>query len=216
MSLLNIPISETTDKNTSHSYLETYEFLFNSKKNTATHVLEIGINFGGSIKLWYDYFTNATIYGLDISDNISVNEIKNNDRIILNADVDAYNKTFFNNTFLNKNIKFDIIIDDGPHTLESMITFIQLYLQVIKDDGILVIEDIPSIDWIQSLVNVVPDQYLPYVYVYDLREQKNRWDDILLVINKNKINPMPIRKQIPTLRIKPQINPKKFKKLLFN
>ena len=57
-----------TDKNTRHSYLETYEKIFNNKKETATHVLEVGIgggfpgDGGGSIKLWHDYFTNANIY----------------------------------------------------------------------------------------------------------------------------------------------------------
>ena len=60
-----------TDKNTTHSYLPLYQKLLENKKETAKNVLEIGIGDfgeknGGSIKLWKDYFTNATIYGLDI------------------------------------------------------------------------------------------------------------------------------------------------------
>lgn len=62
-----------TDKNTTHSYLPTYQKIFANKKETAKHILEIGIgdNFcssgnGGSIKLWHDYFQNATIHALDI------------------------------------------------------------------------------------------------------------------------------------------------------
>jgi hypothetical protein len=38
-----------TDKNTSHSYLGLYQQLLVDKKDTAKHVLEVGIDKGGSI-----------------------------------------------------------------------------------------------------------------------------------------------------------------------
>ena len=38
---------------------------------------------------------------------------------------DAYNKNFVNKNF--SNIKFDMILDDGPHTLESMQKCVKLY-----------------------------------------------------------------------------------------
>ena len=66
MSLEQIVDNTRTDKNTTHSYLPLYESLFKNKKETAQNILEIGIQNGGSIKLWRDYFINATIYGLDI------------------------------------------------------------------------------------------------------------------------------------------------------
>ena len=53
-----------TDKNTVHSYLETYEKLFNSYKDEDIVFLEVGVREGGSIRLWGDYFTKATIYGI--------------------------------------------------------------------------------------------------------------------------------------------------------
>jgi hypothetical protein len=83
MSLIELVDNERTDKNTVHSYLQLYHNLLVNKKETAQNVLEIGINSGGSIKLWHDYFTNATVYGLDImsSDNIW-EEINNKDKII--------------------------------------------------------------------------------------------------------------------------------------
>jgi hypothetical protein len=43
-----------------------------------------------------------------------------------------------------KNIKFDFILDDAPHTLESMILFIKLYSQIMTDNSILIIEDVQS------------------------------------------------------------------------
>jgi hypothetical protein len=113
--------NERTDKNTVHSYLDLYEHLFADKKETAKHILEIGIANGGSIKLWKDYFTNATIHGINIiKNNKTWHDIESDENITLYTGVDAYNKDFIMNTFLNKNMKFDIIIDDGPHNLISM------------------------------------------------------------------------------------------------
>ena len=66
MSLEQIVDNTRTDKNTTHSYLPLYGSLFKDKKETTQNILEIGIQNGGSIKLWRDYFINATIYGLDI------------------------------------------------------------------------------------------------------------------------------------------------------
>ena len=75
------------------------------------------------------------------------------------------------------------MIDDGPHTLESMLTFIKLYSNVLANDGILVIEDIQSIDWIPILANQVPDNLKNFIQVYDLRSIKDRHDDLMFVIN---------------------------------
>jgi cephalosporin hydroxylase len=66
MSLTEIVDNSKTDKNTTHAYLPLYQQLLANKKETATNILEIGVKHGGSIKLWHDFFTNATIYGLNI------------------------------------------------------------------------------------------------------------------------------------------------------
>jgi len=175
-----------TDKNTIHSYLEVYEELFSDKKNTARNVLEIGINEGGSIKLWYDYFENSTIYGLDIIKIKDIWPILLNNKKIKIGCFDAYSKEFIRKQLSSLNVKFDILIDDGPHTLESMINFINGYLQFLEDKGILIIEDVQSIEWIDKLKEVVPEKFQTYIEVYDLRHIKNRYDDILFVINTNK------------------------------
>jgi len=187
MSLVSLINNIRTDKNTTHSYLELYERLLNSKKETAKNVLEVGICDGGSIKLWSDYFTNATIYGLDILNINNIwDELKHNDKIVLYTSTNAYNASFFQSNFLDKNIKCDFMLDDGPHSLESMIQFIKLYSQIMTDDGILIIEDVQDIIWIDILKNIVPENLKQFIEVYDLRENKNRYDDIVFVINKNK------------------------------
>lgn len=179
--------NKLTDKNTDHSYLDLYYDLLCSKKETAKNILEVGIYRGGSIKLWHDFFENAIIYGLDRDDidNIYMtNEIKNKERIYLFTSIDAYNENYFNSNFLSKKTKFDVLLDDGPHTLDSMTKFIKLYSQVMTDDGILIIEDIQDWDWIDTLKNEVPDHLKEFVKVYDLREKKGRYDDIVFTIDK--------------------------------
>lgn len=190
--LIDLVDNTRTDKNTYHSYIPVYQKLFETKKYNKNNILEIGIGEpkqnkenGGSIKLWYDYFENSIIHGLDIIPVSDVNEeIINKERITLYTSVDAYNTTFIENTFIKNNTKFDILIDDGPHTLDSMIFFVKHYLPLLKDDGILVIEDIPDINWIQILTENTPEDFRQYINVADLRKVKNRWDDIMFIIKK--------------------------------
>jgi hypothetical protein len=188
MSLVNLADNSRTDKNTIHSYLPLYDNLLSSKKKTAKNVLEVGIYQGGSIKLWNDYFVNATVYALDIMHIISVwDTLKNNNKIILLTSTDAYDEKIFTTNFLDKGIKFDFMLDDGPHTLESMINFIKLYSQIMTDDGILIIEDIQDWNWIEILKNEVPEHLKQYIKVYDLRPNKNRYDDIVFTIDKSNL-----------------------------
>jgi hypothetical protein len=191
MSLIELVDNTRTDKNTTHSYLDLYEELFCKKKNTAKHVLEVGIgdgnqgiSDGGSIKLWRDYFTYATIYTLDIKHiDLVWDGIKNDERIILYTSTDAYNEDFVRATFSLK--KFDVMLDDGPHTLDSMKLFIKLYTPLMADDGILIIEDIQHMSWIDILIREVPDTLKEYIHYYDLRFNKSRFDDIVFTINKS-------------------------------
>lgn len=187
--LAELANNEKTDKNTVHSYLEElYEKLMFPKKNTAKNVLEVGIYKGGSIRLWADYFRNATVYGLDVMSEDEVWEkIRGDERIILHTSCDAYNEETFKKNFLDKNIKCDILLDDGPHTLESMIQFIRLYSQIMADDGILIIEDVQNIEWIETLYYNTSLALRPYIKYYDLRTNKNRYDDIVFTIDKSKV-----------------------------
>jgi len=188
MSLIDLADNSRTDKNTIHSYLELYQKLLINKKDTAKNILEIGIYNGGSIKLWNDFFINATVYGLDIMNIDNVWEgIKNNEKIILHTSTNAYDKSFITYQFLDKNIKFDFMLDDGPHTLDSMVKFIDLYSKLMTNDGILIIEDVQDWDWIDILEDRVPEDLKKYIKVYDLRPNKNRYDDIVFTIDKSNI-----------------------------
>ena len=172
-----------SDKNTRHSYLPLYQSLLENKKESAKNVLEIGIDRGGSIKMWDDYFDNANIYAVDIMDYEKVwNDIKNNDSIILHTSTDAYSQDCIDKNF--NGIRFDFILDDGPHTLESMIDCLKLYLPLLTNDGILIIEDVQKIEWFDTLAKEVPYRLQKCIQTFDLRKNKNRYDDLVFVVNK--------------------------------
>ena len=200
MSLYTLIDNSRTDKNTCHSYLTIYDPLLKPKMLSAKNVLEVGILGGGSIKLWHDFFVNATIYGIDIMPVKNVwPAIKGNDRIRLFTRTNAYDPVFIKREFLDKGIKFDVLIDDGPHNIESMKQFIKLYVNLLTDDGVLIVEDLRSIDWIDILRAEVPAHLQQYIISHDLRKNKNRLDDILFIVNKA---PTPVAAPAPAEELK--------------
>ena len=179
--------NKLTDKNTLHSYVNVYEDMFDSLRYTAKNILEIGMAPGGSIMVWRNYFINAHIYGIDTCNlsDIQSQSIKNDYHITLFPNTNGYNDEFIRDNFINKNIKFDMVLDDASHTLEDIIYFIIKYLPLLSDNGIMVIESIQKFEWIEILKLIVPDEFKKNIQIYDLRHIKNRHDDVLFVINKN-------------------------------
>jgi GR25 family glycosyltransferase involved in LPS biosynthesis len=173
--------SRFTDKNTCHSYLDTYEKLMKDKHLSCKNILEIGVQIGGSLKLWNDYFVNANIYGMDIDD--APNLIEDLERVNF-LKMNAYS-TEGVEYFLNKKIEFDFIIDDGPHSIESMVYFIQNYTTLLSSDGILIVEDVQDIKWCDTFKQNVPSGYT--YETIDLRNIKNRSDDILFIVKPIKM-----------------------------
>jgi predicted O-methyltransferase YrrM len=175
-----------TDKNSTHSYLPLYDDLLKPIKDTAINILEIGVRHGGSIKLWLDYFTKGTIYGCDIvgegSERAEKLKLIGKNRVVLKLDEDAYTEQYVKTNFENK--KFDFLLDDGPHTLDSQIKFIELYSPLLSENGILIIEDVADIKWLKRLKDKTPEHLKKYIKTYDLRKNKRRYDDIVFTIDK--------------------------------
>jgi predicted O-methyltransferase YrrM len=129
-----------SDKATSHGYCEFYGPLLQHKRLTAKNVLEIGISDGGSHLMWAEWFYYATIYGVDTREfvNESLDVLIEHPRIDLSFE-DAYGRKFLNKI---RDVRFDFILDDGPHTLESWEKFLRLYPKLLAENGVLAIEDI--------------------------------------------------------------------------
>ncbi len=181
--LSSIVNTSLTDKHSYHSYIDVYEELFKHRQLTTKNILEIGIERGGYLKLWNDYFVNAQIYGLDI--NCPPSFLSQYNRIITKTSNAYCLETL--NYFIENNVKFDIIIDDGPHTLDSMVYIIENYTHLLNNNGILIIEDIQSIDWCEIMLNKVPNNLKKFSYHIDRRHIKGTLDDILFIV-ENKEN----------------------------
>lgn len=167
-----------TDKFTSHQYLNTYDTLFSPLENTVKNVLEIGIQKGESLLIWKDLFVNANVYGADI--DLSPLTIDRTQSRISISGGNAYDLTFMNANY--PGIKFDILVDDGPHTLDSMIFFAKNYSSLLAPGGIMVVEDIPVLEWTNNIKAALPDHLKEKSYAVDLRHINNRWDDIMFVV----------------------------------
>jgi hypothetical protein len=176
MSLSELADHTVTDKDTVHSYLSLYTENLLRMKNTATRVLEVGINKGGSIKMWADFFTNATVYGIDVAtDRIECDLSNPNIKCIL---ADAYNVEFVRSLGYGT---FDMVLDDGPHTKESMIFFAREYSKLLKYGGVLIIEDIQSTEWVSDILKALPKNMLTNSTVHDHRSLKGRYDDLIII-----------------------------------
>jgi len=170
-----------TDKDTIHNFINGfYEENFAKYQDKKINLLEIGINAGGSLFLWSKYFQNGNIYGIEVNDKIQP-YFKGlpNIRYIFS---DAYNE----NT-IKYLPQFDIIIDDGPHSLESQKYCVSNYINKLNDGGIMIIEDIQSPHHIDILQSCVPKDSNLKSYHADLRATRGRYDDLLFIVEKSNI-----------------------------
>jgi hypothetical protein len=55
---------------------------------------------------------------------------------------------------------------------------------LLKENGILIIEDIQNYEYCEIIMNQIDKNLYSSVEVIDLRKNKNRYDDILIVIKK--------------------------------
>lgn len=177
-------LSLHADKNFAHQYIHVYEGLLEPIRFTVQNVLEIGINTGNSHRMWRDYFPDATVYGVDLFN--FCNGMADEERIYAYF-CNAYSETCLN---LFKDIKFDLIVDDGPHSLESQVYCVENYSKLLTDDGILIIEDIPYPEWIKILTQATPYELQKYSYGIDRRwvpEKNTINDELIFVIDKRYV-----------------------------
>ncbi len=190
-----------TDKHTTHSFVQNfYEERFLSYKDKDITLMEIGTSGGWSIRLWYYYFKNAAmIYAMDSFRFIDfVNFIEK-------GEADSTHKNMgFKDIEPPKNIKYvicdaytedssnlipecDIIIDDGPHSLDSQLKCIELYLRKVKSGGLLIIEDIANTEN-QKLIHEKALSLFPdYKYeLLDFRETKGQYNDLMFIATVQK------------------------------
>lgn len=173
-----------TDKHTSHSYLPSYDELFAPYKDQEVKILELGNHHGGSLRLWNDYFTNAEIYGIEIDTRAGLRHFDDIENVTVYENTSAVS---FDTIRMIEDLgfKFDIIIDDASHLPSHQVFTGKFWSRLLKDDGVLVIEDVQSINYCDEIINSFPPRFTD-VRVIDLRSNKERFDDILIVAGGKK------------------------------
>lgn len=171
------PSSLQTDHFTSHSaLLPVYEKLFAPIRNTTNSILEIGVNYGGGIRMYSDYFKRAKCFGMDILP--TPDGIKGDGRIF-HRQGDAYT---MESVELMRELggRFALIVDDGPHDLGTQGFFCEHYPALLAPDGIAIVEDVQGPGYIELLKDAVPPSF--HTMCVDLRHVNNRYDDLLFII----------------------------------
>ncbi|MEM1143969.1 MAG: class I SAM-dependent methyltransferase [Pseudomonadota bacterium] len=137
-----------TDKNTGHAYTEHYSRYFSSLKYRRVKLLEIGVggyeriyDGGASLRMWRRYFVRGEIYAIDIFDKHHHDE-----RRIKTFRGDQSDRAFLESVAARAGA-FHIIIDDGSHRGNDVITTFEVLFPLMSPEGIYVIEDTQTSYW---------------------------------------------------------------------
>ncbi|MDR3568442.1 MAG: hypothetical protein P4L43_10480 [Syntrophobacteraceae bacterium] len=146
-SLSKLALASGTDKY-SHHYTKYYQHHFGLLRKKKLNILEIGIGGyddpragGSSLRMWGIYFPNSNIFGIDINDKTYHDEHR----------IKTFRGSQIDKDFLIKVIKeigtVDIIIDDGSHYNDHVITTFKILFPLMNINGIYVVEDLQTSYW---------------------------------------------------------------------
>jgi SAM-dependent methyltransferase len=183
-----------------HNYTTVYSALFRRFSDKQVRIFELGLGTnnpdlvssmgstgrpGSSLRGWRELFPAARIFGADIDRAILFQE----DRI----------KTFYCDQLDRASIAelwsqpelrdgVDVLIEDGLHTFEANVSFLEGSLQHLRHGGIYIIEDVGSDTietWRDRLETVYAPEYPDYEFVLlVLPNPVNRQDNNLLVVRR--------------------------------
>jgi cephalosporin hydroxylase len=126
-----------TDKVHHHNYVHFYDVRFNQWRNKPINLLEIGVQEGFSIQMWLEYFPKAKIYGVDIDD---CKAPVHPSYVFVRGD---QSKSEFWESFLRQHSQlWDVVIDDGSHRSDGIITSFNHLWPKVQMGGYYCIEDL--------------------------------------------------------------------------
>ena len=126
-------------------YIAEYDRIFNEYRTKPIRMLEIGVQNGGSLEIWSQYFPYARkIVGCDVNPYCS--SLKYEDERIVIVTGNA-NSPSTKRLILQHCSEFDIIVDDGSHLSSDIVKSFTEYFPNIVDGGVFVVEDLHCSYW---------------------------------------------------------------------
>lgn len=141
----------------SHNYTDYYSRLFSHCRTHIRRVFECGLGTnnpnmassmgvnarpGASLRVWRDYFPNASVFGGDIDREILFEEER-----IRTYHLDQLDGKSIAAFWSAVDVRdFDLMIDDGLHTFEAGSSLFTHSVQHLSTDGIYIIEDVAVSD----------------------------------------------------------------------
>jgi FtsZ-binding cell division protein ZapB len=131
-----------------HNYLPRYAHVFDAIRHDVRNVVEIGVQTDASVKMWRDYFPKARIIGLDI-DPTCLKFAGERIEILIGDQMDP---SFLISVVKHIGSPIDIVIDDGLHTAEAIMTSFKYLYPSLSSYGIYAIEDIIEIPEVNAFL----------------------------------------------------------------
>lgn len=157
-----------------HNYTAVYASLLDSRRNQPMRIFELGLGSnnpdlpatmggtgtpGGSLRGWRELFPRAHIYGADFDRDVLFEK----DRIKTYY-CDQLDPAAIRDLWSQPELQggMDVILDDGLHTFEANVSFLDGSLAQLRPGGIYIVEDIvrKSIDdWCNRIETVYAKKY---------------------------------------------------------
>jgi predicted O-methyltransferase YrrM len=142
MTLDKIGLFYGTDKSSAcHDYLRRYAEFLEPIRESARKVLELGIAGGASLKMWHDYFPNATIFGVDHNEECFRAAHFIDPSRVQPLLGEASDDNFWGRLATNWGGDFDLIVDDAGHHSSQIKTAFPSALSLVRPGGYYICED---------------------------------------------------------------------------
>ncbi|KAK6859901.1 hypothetical protein PG995_003537 [Apiospora arundinis] len=144
-----IALKHGTDKVTTHQYWLMYDKYFPAIRNKKLKMLEIGLgcdmNYGPgkSYYTWLEYFPNVDLYYMEYDGACAEKWAAETTGATIYSG-DQADKAFLQKFIDETGGDFDIIIDDGGHTMNQQQVSLEVLWKIVKPGGMYFVEDLQT------------------------------------------------------------------------
>jgi hypothetical protein len=126
-----------------HHYFDVYHEAFGAWRGKPLTMLEIGVQRGGSLRMWQEYFgPSARIFGMDIDPSCAAHALPGA-KVFIGDQADPA----VMRQVLAEMGPPDIVLDDGGHTAKQQIVTFQVLYPAMRVPGVYLIEDTHTAFW---------------------------------------------------------------------